>query len=313
MAKRKGLGRGLDSLISGATGVNSADAIRSATEALKVDPTSTDVSGEEKKVDGTLKQLPVDLLQRGKYQPRRDMSPEALEELADSIKTQGVMQPIVVRPIGEGRYEIIAGERRWRATQLAGLDSIPTIIRDVPDETAIAMALIENIQREDLNPVEEALALQRLQQEFELTQQQVAEAVGKSRTAVTNLLRLLNLTDDVKKLLEHGDLEMGHARCLLSLDAMDQREAARTIVSKGLSVRQAEAHVRKLQEEAEDGGKGEKATTPDLKNLEDGLSEHVGVPVLVQHTAKGKGKLVFKYNNLDELDGILNHLQYSQD
>lgn len=313
MAKRKGLGRGLDSLISGATGVNSADAIRSATEALKVDPTSTDVSGEEKKVDGTLKQLPVDLLQRGKYQPRRDMSPEALEELADSIKTQGVMQPIVVRPIGEGRYEIIAGERRWRATQLAGLDSIPTIIRDVPDETAIAMALIENIQREDLNPVEEALALQRLQQEFELTQQQVAEAVGKSRTAVTNLLRLLNLTDDVKKLLEHGDLEMGHARCLLSLDAMDQREAARTIVSKGLSVRQAEAHVRKLQEEAEDGGKGEKATTPDLKNLEDGLSEHVGVPVLIQHTAKGKGKLVFKYNNLDELDGILNHLQYSQD
>ncbi len=313
MAKRKGLGRGLDSLISGATGVNSADAIRSATEALKVDPTSTDVSESDQKVDGTLKQIPVDLLQRGKYQPRRDMSPDALDELAESIKSQGVMQPIVVRPIGEGRYEIIAGERRWRATQLAGLDSIPTIIRDVPDETAIAMALIENIQREDLNPVEEALALQRLQQEFELTQQQVAEAVGKSRTAVTNLLRLLNLTDDVKKLLEHGDLEMGHARCLLSLDAMDQREAARTIVSKGLSVRQAEAHVRKLQEEAEGVDKGEKATTPDLKNLEDGLSEHVGVPVLVQHTAKGKGKLVFKYNNLDELDGILNHLQYQQD
>lgn len=306
MAKRKGLGRGLDSLISGATGVASADAIRSATEALKFDT-------DNKPADGSMKHLPVEFLQRGKYQPRRDMAPDSLEELAESIRAQGVMQPIVVRPIGDNKYEIIAGERRWRATQLAGLDTIPAVIRDVPDETAIAMALIENIQREDLNPVEEAFALQRLQQEFELTQQQVAEAVGKSRTSVTNLLRLLNLTDDVKTMLERGDLEMGHARCLLSLDAMEQREAARTIVAKGLSVRQSEALVRKLQEDASAAAKPEKATTPDLKSLEEGLAEHVGVPVMVQHTAKGKGKLIFKYNNLDELDGILNHLKYNQE
>ncbi len=309
MAKRKGLGRGLDSLISGATGVASADAIRSATEALKIDET-------EQKVDGTLKQLPVEFLQRGKYQPRRDMSHEALEELASSIKAQGVMQPIVVRPIGErgdNRYEIIAGERRWRATQLAGLDSIPAVIREVADETAIAMALIENIQREDLNPVEEAIALKRLQEEFELTQQEVAETVGKSRTAVTNLLRLLNLSEEVKTLLEHGDIEMGHARCLLSLDDIGQRDTARIIVAKGLSVRQAEALVRKMQEEAKAPTAESATSSPDLTHLEEGLAEHVGVPVSVQHGAKGKGKLIFKYNNLDELDGILNHLRFQQD
>ncbi|MFL0811186.1 MAG: ParB/RepB/Spo0J family partition protein [Agarilytica sp.] len=310
MAKRKGLGRGLDSLISGATGVASADAIRNATEALKVDE-------DPQKLDGTLKYIPVEFLQRGKYQPRRDMSPEALEELAESIKAQGVMQPIVIRPIaekGENRYEIIAGERRWRATQLAGLDTIPAVIREVPDETAIAMALIENIQREDLNPVEEALALKRLQEEFELTQQEVAETVGKSRTAVTNLLRLLNLNQEVKTLLEHGDIEMGHARCLLTLDEMGQQEIARIIVSKGLSVRQAEALVRNKQEEDKSGDPSkEDASSPDLKHLEEGLAEHVGVPVNLQHSAKGKGKLVFKYNNLDELDGILNHLGFKQD
>ncbi|MFL0801041.1 MAG: ParB/RepB/Spo0J family partition protein [Agarilytica sp.] len=309
MAKRKGLGRGLDSLISGATGVASADAIRSATEALKV-------NDETQQLDGTLKHLPVEFLQRGKYQPRRDMSPEALEELAQSIKAQGVMQPIVVRPVGEpgeDKYEIIAGERRWRATQLAELDTIPAVIREVPDETAIAMALIENIQREDLNPVEEAFALKRLQEEFDLTQQEVAETVGKSRTAVTNLLRLLNLTQEVKTLLEHGDIEMGHARCLLTLDEMGQRDVARTIVAKGLSVRQAESLVRKIQEEAKTEQKPDKETPPDLKHLEEGLADHVGVPVMVQHSAKGKGKLVFKYNNLDELDGILNHLGFTAD
>ncbi len=244
------------------------------------------------------------------------MSPEALEELAQSIKAQGVMQPIVVRPVGEpgeDKYEIIAGERRWRATQLAELDTIPAVIREVPDETAIAMALIENIQREDLNPVEEAFALKRLQEEFDLTQQEVAETVGKSRTAVTNLLRLLNLTQEVKTLLEHGDIEMGHARCLLTLDEVGQRDIARTIVAKGLSVRQAESLVRKIQEEAKTEQKPDKATPPDLKHLEEGLADHVGVPVMVQHGAKGKGKLVFKYNNLDELDGILNHLGFSAD
>ncbi len=309
MAKRKGLGRGLDSLISGATGVASADAIRSATEALKIDE-------DTHSVDGTLKQLPVEFLQRGKYQPRRDMSQEALEELAASIRKQGVMQPIVVRPIGErgdNRYEIIAGERRWRASQLAGLDSIPAVIREVADETAIAMALIENIQREDLSPVEEAIALKRLQEEFELTQQEVADTVGKSRTAVTNLLRLLNLSEEVKTLLDRGDIEMGHARSLLSLDDMGQRDTARIIVAKGLSVRQAEALVRKIQEDAKTPTTSEAPSTPDHTNLEEGLSEHVGVPVSVQHSAKGKGKLIFKYNNLDELDGILNHLRFQQD
>lgn len=302
MAKRKGLGRGLDALLSSGAAATPAEAIKAATNA------AADVTT---KVDGVLKDLPIEFLQRGKYQPRRDMHPEALEELSESIKSQGVMQPIIVRPIGEDKYEIIAGERRWRATQLAGIDKIPAVIRDVPDETAIAMALIENIQREDLNPMEEAFALKRLQDEFELTHQEVAEAVGKSRTAVTNLLRLINLTDDVRTMLEHGDLEMGHARSLLSLTESQQRNAAREIVAKGLSVRQAEALVRRLQQEAEQ----EKAETktkidPDIQKLEEKLAEHVGVPVMVQHSAKGKGKLVLKYNNLDELDGILAHLKY---
>ncbi len=296
MAKRKGLGRGLDSLISGATGVTPAEAIKAATEAIHQDPSS-------ESLDGTLRHLPVEFLQRGKYQPRRDMHPEALEELAESIKAQGVMQPIVVRPIGENSYEIIAGERRWRATQLAGLDTIPAVIREVADETAIAMALIENIQREDLNPMEEAMALKRLQDEFELTQQEVADAVGKSRTAVTNLLRLLNLSEDVKTMLEHGDLEMGHARCILTLEPIKQKELACTIVAKGLSVRQAEAMAKKAQEE-KNPAKPEKEEhgSKDLKRLEENLGEHVGVPVQLQHSAKGNGKLVLKYNSLDELD-----------
>lgn len=301
MAKRKGLGRGLDALLGGNGSQTPAEAIRAASE----------VVASPEKLDGVLRELPVEFLQRGKYQPRRDMHPDALEELAESIKAQGVMQPIVVRPVGEDKYEIIAGERRWRATQLAGLDKIPVVIRDVPDETAIAMALIENIQREDLNPMEEAMALKRLQDEFELTHQEVADAVGKSRATVTNLLRLINLSEEVKRLLEHGDLEMGHARCLLTLDTRDQLSVARQIVAKGLSVRQAETLARKTQQEA----KNDKSDTPvrldpDLKKLEESLAEHVGLPVMVQHTAKGKGKLTFKYNSLDELDGILNRLGY---
>ena len=302
MAKRKGLGRGLDALLSSGAAATPAEAIKAATSA------AADVTTN---VDGILKNLPIEFLQRGKYQPRRDMHQEALEELAESIKSQGVMQPIVVRPLGDNKYEIIAGERRWRATQLAGLDTIPAVIREVPDETAIAMALIENIQREDLNPMEEAFALKRLQDEFELTHQEVADAVGKSRTAVTNLLRLINLTEDVRTLLEHGDLEMGHARSLLSLNEGQQRTAAREIVAKGLSVRQAEALVRRLQQEAEQE-KSETKTKidPDIQKLEEKLAEHVGVPVIVQHSAKGKGRLVLKYNNLDELDGILAHLKY---
>lgn len=302
--RRKGLGRGLDALLgSGATAPSPA-----VDDAAAVSAANMEVAAAGPK-DGALTELPVEFLQRGKYQPRRDMDQEALQELADSIKAQGVMQPIVVRPLGDDRYEIIAGERRWRATQLAGLDKIPAVIRDVSDEAAIAMALIENIQREDLNPVEEAIALKRLQDEFELTHQEVANAVGKSRAAVSNILRLLNLCTDVRLMLEHGDIEMGHARSLLSLSADDQKELARQIVAKGLSVRQTENMVRNLLEQ-KDKPEEKPKITADIMRLQDGLSEKIGVPVMVQHSAKGAGRLVLKYNNLDELDGILAHLNY---
>ncbi len=286
-AKRRGLGKGLDALL-GAHG-STAD--------------STHESNQE-----TLKQIPVDLLQRGKYQPRHDMHSEALEELAQSISKQGVMQPIIVRPVGGNKYEIIAGERRWRASQLAGLDTIPALIRDVPDDAAVAMSLIENIQRENLNPIEEAMALQRLQQEFGLTQQLVAEAVGKSRSTVTNLLRLTSLSEAVKRLLEHGDLEMGHARALLGLSGDMQISTARIVVAKGLSVRQTEALIRKIQSEKEQPEALVKIN-PDVKALEQRLGERLGAKVIVQTNAKGKGKLVVHYNSLDELDGILAHIR----
>ncbi len=303
--RRKGLGRGLDALLGNSgTAAKVADA-----ETPVIDVATIEVSESGPK-DGRMMDLPVEFLQRGKYQPRRDMHQEALQELADSIKAQGVMQPIVVRSVGENRYEIIAGERRWRATQLAGLDKIPAVIRDVSDEAAIAMALIENIQREDLNPVEEAVALKRLQDEFELTHQEVADAVGKSRTAVSNILRLLNLCHDVRLMLEHGDIEMGHARCVLTIEPEQQKLIARQIVAKGLSVRQAENLVRNLQDEQKQGPQKTEKVSADIARLQDGLSEHVGVPVMVQHSAKGAGKLVFKYSNLDELDGILAHLKY---
>lgn len=290
MVKRKGLGRGLDALLS---------------------------AGEEDSEEGmklssqdTLKQIPIEFMTRGKYQPRRDMHPEALEDLASSIRVQGVMQPIVVRPVGVDRYEIIAGERRWRATQLAGLETIPAIIRDVPDESAIAMALIENIQREDLNAIEEAQALIRLQQEFELTQQQVADAVGKSRTTITNLMRLMSLEQEVQTLLEHGDLEMGHARALLGLEGRVQLDAARAAVAKGMTVRQTEALVRHLQQQQEQSGSTENhRMDPDIKRLQDKLSDQVGASVSIQHNAKGKGRLILKYNSLDELEGILDHIK----
>lgn len=284
-AKKRGLGRGLDALLG----------------------QSNTTDGNSHSQDQQLKELPVDLIQRGKYQPRRDMDPQALEELAVSIRAQGVMQPIVVRSIGDERYEIIAGERRWRATQLAGLDTIPTVIRDVPDEAAIAMALIENIQREDLNPIEEAIALQRLQQEFELTQQQVADAVGKSRVSITNLLRLTSLPEDVKLMLERGDLEMGHARALLGLPAEQQTLAARQVVAKGLTVRQTEALVRLWLNPRRDPG--QQRLNPDVERLQQDLGERLGAEVKLQHGAKGKGKLVISYSSLDELDGILGHIR----
>jgi ParB family chromosome partitioning protein len=292
--RKRGLGKGLDALLGSAASAAAASA--SETEA-----------GESAE-DSSLRILPVDLIQRGKYQPRRDIEPESLQELADSIKAQGVMQPIVVRPISDRKYEIIAGERRWRATQLAGLADIPTLVRDVSDEAAIAMALIENIQREDLNPIEEAAALQRLQQEFDLTQQEVADAVGKSRSTITNLLRLMTLQEDVRRLLEHGDLEMGHARALLGLEGADQSQAARSVVSKGLSVRQTEALVRNsLAREAKPPEP--RHMDPNIRQLQDDLATRIGAKVAIQHTAKGKGKLVLSYNSLDELDGILSHIK----
>ena len=291
MVKKRGLGeRGLSALLKGTS---------------KVSDESVNIGH----FDGELKDLPVEMVQRGKYQPRRDMNQEALEELADSIRKQGIMQPIVVRPIDTDRYEIIAGERRWRAAQLAGLDRVPALIRQVPDEAAIAMALIENIQREDLNAMEEAMALQRLQEEFELTQIEVAEAVGKSRTTVTNLLRLLHLTDEVRTMLEHGDLEMGHGRAMLTLAPEQQLAVARQVEAKSLSVRQTEALVRKVQTEAVAAPQEKPKQDKDVGRLEEDLGEKLGAEVKIDYNTKGKGKLIIKYNSLAELDGILKHIK----
>ncbi|MDO8332409.1 MAG: ParB/RepB/Spo0J family partition protein [Pseudomonas sp.] len=287
--KKRGLGRGLDALL-GSTSVASLEE-----QALKADSRE-------------FQYLPLDLVQRGKYQPRRDMDPAALEELAQSIKAQGVMQPIVVRPIANGRFEIIAGERRWRASQQAGLETIPAMVREVPDQAAIAMALIENIQREDLNPIEEAVALQRLQQEFQLTQQQVAEAVGKSRVTITNLLRLIALPEEIKTLLSHGDLEMGHARALLGLPAAQQVEGARHVVARGLTVRQTEALVRQWLNTKEQPSI-EAKIDPDISRLEQRLAEKLGAAVQIKHGQKGRGQLVIKYSSLDELQGVLAHIR----
>ncbi|WP_313286844.1 ParB/RepB/Spo0J family partition protein [Stutzerimonas kunmingensis] len=287
--KKRGLGRGLDALLGGA----SVSAMQE--EAAKVDTRE-------------LQHLPLDLIQRGKYQPRRDMDPQALEELAQSIKNHGVMQPIVVRPVSGGRFEIIAGERRWRASQQAGLEKLPALVREVPDEAAIAMALIENIQREDLNPIEEAVALQRLQQEFQLTQQQVADAVGKSRVSISNLLRLIALPEEIKTLLSHGDLEMGHARALLGLPAEQQVEGARHVVARGLTVRQTEALVRQWLSSKETP-KAEVKVDPDISRLEQRLAERLGSPVQIKHGQRGKGQLVIRYSSLDELQGVLAHIR----
>jgi ParB family chromosome partitioning protein len=265
-----------------------------------------------------LASLPVDLLQRGKYQPRADMRPESLGELADSIKAHGLVQPILVRPLPRPnptesqRYEIIAGERRWRAAQMAGLTEIPAVIRDVPDEDAVAMALIENIQREDLNPLEEARALLRLIEEFGLTHQAAAESVGRSRAAVSNLVRLMELTDEVKDMLETRQIEMGHARALLGLSARRQQiEVATLVAKKSLSVRDTEALVRRIinPKAADSTGGPDKAVDPDIRRLETEIAEKLGAKVAFQHAASGKGKLVVSYNSLDELEGILAHIQ----
>ena len=293
--KRPSLGRGLGALL-GQPSAASSEVV-------------TTLRPEEE-----LQRLPVDLLQRGKYQPRIDMRPESLQDLADSIKAQGVVQPIVVRPLegdaGAGRrYEIIAGERRWRAAQLAGLHEIPALVRRVPDEAAIAMSLIENIQRENLNPLEEARALDRLISEFDMTHATAAEAVGRSRAAVSNLLRLLELTDEVKTLVEHRELEMGHARALLGLEnRRQQAEVAALVAKKQLSVRETEALVKRLTQPS---GAAEPAprVDPNIRKLESDLTEKLGAKVHLQHSASGKGKLVISYHTLDELDGILEHIR----
>jgi len=296
MSPKKRLGRGLDALLS-----------KPVAETASV----TGVSSS-----GGLRQIPVELLQRGQYQPRVDMRQDTLEDLADSIKAQGVVQPIVARPIGGGkgaqRFEIVVGERRWRAAQMAGLGEIPAVVREIPDNAAIAMALIENIQRENLNPLEESRALERLIREFELTHAEAAEAVGRSRAAVTNLLRLQELSDKVKPMLESRQIEMGHARALLGIsNAVQQHDAARQVVKKGLSVRETERLVRNMLDKSGTKKAARPAATvnADIRRLEIEISERLGAKVAVNHTTKGSGKVVISYHNLDELDGILKHIK----
>lgn len=287
MVKKRGLGKSLDALLA-YTGLEPA----------------RDSTLEENAE--SLSQLPVDQIQRGKYQPRREMDPESLEELANSIRTQGIIQPLIVRPIGDG-YEIIAGERRFRAAQLAGLTEVPVVIRNIPDEAAIAIALIENIQRENLNPIEESMAMQRLIDELGMTHQQVAEAIGKSRASVTNLLRLLALPDEVKTMLERGQIEMGHARCLLGLPESAIQDAANMIAAKSLSVRETENLVRRLHSPT--SPKTGKPADPDIVRLQDRLTNQLKLKVAIQCNAKGRGKLVIHYKSLDELDILLGQLQ----
>jgi ParB family transcriptional regulator, chromosome partitioning protein len=305
MRKKPSLGRGLEALMGSA-------ALRPSPAAPTAQPIAA--ASEE------LAKLPLDQLQRGRYQPRMDMRPESLQELADSIKAQGVVQPIVVRPIvGQllgpeargARYEIIAGERRWRAAQMAGLAEIPAVIRHIPDEAAIAVALIENIQREDLNPLEEARALDRLIREFQMTHQQAADAVGRSRAAVSNLLRLLDLAPEVAELVERRQLEMGHARALLALPGRRQQsEVGALIAKKSISVRETEAIVRRMLAPTKTADSvAEPARDPDVQRLELDLAEKLGARVAIRHSGAGKGRLVIDYNSLDELDGILAHIR----
>ncbi|WP_429110254.1 ParB/RepB/Spo0J family partition protein [Aeromonas veronii] len=298
--KKRGLGKGLDALLSTSTAARQKQVMSDQRTEEAMAPTN----------QGELRKLPVEWLQSGKYQPRKDMSQDALEELANSIRAQGVIQPIVVRPLGEQSFEIIAGERRWRASQLARLEVVPCIVKDVADEAAVAIALIENIQREDLNAIEEAVALQRLLTEFELTHLQVAEAVGKSRTTVTNLLRLNQLNDDVKRFVEHGDLDMGHARALLALSGQAQSELAKLVAQKGLTVRDTEKLVQKALEPAK--ARVEPARDPQIGYLERQLAEKIGNQVQLQPGKRDSGKLVISYENLSDLDRILGYFGVSE-
>jgi ParB family chromosome partitioning protein len=306
-AKKRGLGRGLEALLGQAARPEPQAGNPAGAPALKAVPVSG-AAGSAPVADGALCKLPVDIIQRGKYQPRIDMHQESLQDLADSISAQGVVQPIVVRTIEAGRYEIIAGERRWRAAQLAGLHEIPAVIREVEDRAAIAIALIENIQRENLNPLEEARALQRLISEFELTHEQAAEAVGRSRAAVSNLLRLLDLDDVVKGMVERRELEMGHARALLALSGTRQVEAARKVAARGLTVRATEQLVKQMQQPRSTPPPPVQKN-PDIRRLESELADKLGASVLIRPGRAGRGKLEISYNSHDELDGILEHIR----
>lgn len=287
-SKKRGLGRGLDALL----GIGA--------EQLAVE----EANGDQ------LKAVPIELIQRGQYQPRVDLKADSLEELAQSIRAEGVVQPILIRPLTKGgRYELIAGERRWRAAQIAGLSTIPAIIRRVADAQAMSIALIENIQREQLNPMEEAAALDRLSREFDMTHQQIAEAIGRSRAAVSNLMRLLELEPGTKELVENSELEMGHARALLGLSGQEQVDCARRIVRKGHSVREAEALVRQLRTTKSDLPRAAPTTDPNVSQLERSLGERLGANVSIKHGAAGKGSLTIRYSSLDELDGILAHIK----
>lgn len=292
-AKKRGLGSGLDTLL----GVS-----REIEE-------SQEQAAQSKAAGKELQTLPVDRIQRGQYQPRRYFDEEGLKDLAESIKQQGLLQPIVVRALSGEKYEIVAGERRWRASQLAGLDKVPVIVKELDDESTMAVALIENLQREDLNPMEEAYALARLKDEFGLTHDQVAKAVGKSRPAVSNFLRLTTLSEPVRQMVENTDLDMGHARALLALEGKDQLSAARLIIEKQMSARQAEALVRGWEVKKGKQKKPAAKADADVARLEQQLSEKLGADTQIQQGAAGKGKLVIKYNSLDELDGILKHIK----
>lgn len=295
--KKRGLGKGLEALL----GTSSAARQKQILDDMQADAAHS--RSEEQQ--GELRKLPLSWLKPGKYQPRKDMSQEALEELASSIRAQGVIQPIVVRQLDAQSFEIIAGERRWRACQLVRLETVPCLVKNVADNAAVAIALIENIQREDLNAIEEAAALQRLMQEFELTHQEVAEAVGKSRSTVSNLLRLNLLNEDVKRLVEHGDLEMGHARALLALNGVVQTELARQVAQKGMTVRDTEKMVQRLLAPREE--RAVQAPQPDLLRWENDVSKRLGIAAKFVAAGKEKGKLVLSFQNQDELQKILQH------
>lgn len=299
MVKKRGLGKGLEALLgSGASNLKD--------DVAPIDKAKTDSSNS----NAEFQHIAIDVIQRGRYQPRTNFDPDALQELADSIKAQGVVQPIVVRPLSAtpGQYELVAGERRWRASQLAELHEIPAIVRDLSDQEAMAVALIENIQRQELNPIEEAKALVRLVEEFGLTHQEAADAVGRSRVSVSNLLRLLTLETEVRNMVEDGQIEMGHARAILGLEPAKQKQAANEVVHKGLSVRETEQLVRRLNKPASEK-KEQAGLDPDTRRLQEDLSEKLGAKVVFQHGSNGKGKMLIHYNSIDELDGILDHIK----